>query len=44
MLTRLNSLVRKDQKDNIKKLVIPGKSENAVVREIIDFYFSKKKV
>ena len=39
MLVRLNGMIREDQKKKIEELKKPGKSENAIVRDILDFYF-----
>lgn len=40
MLVRLNGMIRKDQKEKIASMVKPGRSENAIVRDMLDFYFN----
>jgi len=46
MLVQIGSRIRMEQRDKLKQIVRPGKSQNFHVREALDLYFEhlKKKV
>ena len=40
MLIRLNGMIRIDQKEKLEALKKAGRSESAIIRDSLDFYFN----